>query len=403
MARVARRTGGARLPAADTTELPDVDVQVHQTREPDAGPAADAAELSALPESRPRRHGSATKKPCAPRPPSRSRSSASRRRRPRKSRRSGGRKLFGKRAKENSAGRPRKRRRRRTASRARGDQAARRPRPSRARRRRSPISSRKRRGPALTPEHEGGPRHIGRPLGELLTERGLVSEDQLREALTTQTGSGKRLGNILVELGLLSERALDRRARRAARNSRSSSSAACELDREIVDAAARRRRAPAAARCRSRLDGDRVEVAVADPLVEFLQDELIAALGAAGQAARSRPAPRSKPSSTRCTRPRPTSATRCACSRRGSSRARPTKETETTVTTVVDENAPVVKVVNLILDQAVRDRASDVHIEPMADVVRIRVRTDGALHEVMTLPGSMGASLDLAASRSWPT
>jgi type IV pilus assembly protein PilB len=49
--------------------------------------------------------------------------------------------------------------------------------------------------------------------------------------------------------------------------------------------------------------------------------------------------------------------------------------------------------VNLILDQAVRDRASDVHIEPRDEGVRIRNRTDGALHEVMTLPASMAQSL----------
>ena len=48
----------------------------------------------------------------------------------------------------------------------------------------------------------------------------------------------------------------------------------------------------------------------------------------------------------------------------------------------VDENAPVVQVVNLILEQAVRDRASDVHIEPQDDRVRVRVRTDGALHDM---------------------
>src|SRR5262249_38077001 len=58
-----------------------------------------------------------------------------------------------------------------------------------------------------------------------------------------------------------------------------------------------------------------------------------------------------------------------------------------------DENAPVVKVVNLILEQAVRDRASDVHIEPQQDSVRVRARTDGALHELMTLPAGMGAAL----------
>jgi type IV pilus assembly protein PilB len=59
--------------------------------------------------------------------------------------------------------------------------------------------------------------------------------------------------------------------------------------------------------------------------------------------------------------------------------------------TVVDENAPVVKVLSLILEQAVRERASDVHIEPVDGAVRIRVRTDGALHEAMTLPQAMGS------------
>jgi type IV pilus assembly protein PilB len=66
---------------------------------------------------------------------------------------------------------------------------------------------------------------------------------------------------------------------------------------------------------------------------------------------------------------------------------------EALVQTVVDENAPVVKIVNVILEQAVRDRASDVHIEPMTDSVRVRVRTDGALHKITTLPGPMGPSL----------
>ena len=51
------------------------------------------------------------------------------------------------------------------------------------------------------------------------------------------------------------------------------------------------------------------------------------------------------------------------------------------------------QVVNLIIEQAVRDRASDVHIEPQEKQVRVRVRTDGALHEVLTLPADMAQSL----------
>ncbi len=56
-------------------------------------------------------------------------------------------------------------------------------------------------------------------------------------------------------------------------------------------------------------------------------------------------------------------------------------------------NAPVVQVVNLMLTQALRDRASDVHIEPQPDRLRVRFRIDGALREALTLPSSMAAAL----------
>jgi type IV pilus assembly protein PilB len=46
-------------------------------------------------------------------------------------------------------------------------------------------------------------------------------------------------------------------------------------------------------------------------------------------------------------------------------------------------NSPAVKLVNFIIEQAVRNRASDIHIEPFEKYVRIRYRTDGQLYEVM--------------------
>ena len=56
------------------------------------------------------------------------------------------------------------------------------------------------------------------------------------------------------------------------------------------------------------------------------------------------------------------------------------------------EDAPVVHVVSMIITQALRDRASDVHIEP-ADRLRVRYRIDGVLHDVLDLPGSMGPAV----------
>jgi len=49
-------------------------------------------------------------------------------------------------------------------------------------------------------------------------------------------------------------------------------------------------------------------------------------------------------------------------------------------------DTPIVRTVALIVTQAVRDRASDIHIEPQEERVRIRYRIDGVLHDIMSLP-----------------
>jgi type IV pilus assembly protein PilB len=60
---------------------------------------------------------------------------------------------------------------------------------------------------------------------------------------------------------------------------------------------------------------------------------------------------------------------------------------------IVADDAPVVQVVDRILTQAMRDRASDVHIEPADDIVRVRFRIDGALKEILQLPAAIGPGL----------
>ncbi len=58
-----------------------------------------------------------------------------------------------------------------------------------------------------------------------------------------------------------------------------------------------------------------------------------------------------------------------------------------------EDDAPIVQVVNKIVTQALRDRASDIHIEPTDEGVRIRYRIDGALKQVVMLPADMGPAL----------
>ena len=50
------------------------------------------------------------------------------------------------------------------------------------------------------------------------------------------------------------------------------------------------------------------------------------------------------------------------------------------------EDAPIAKTVNVILEYAVKSRASDIHIEPREAIVQVRYRVDGVLRETMTLP-----------------
>src|SRR5205807_2660040 len=59
----------------------------------------------------------------------------------------------------------------------------------------------------------------------------------------------------------------------------------------------------------------------------------------------------------------------------------------------VVEDAPIVKLVNLLITQAVQDRASDIHIEPAERDVRVRYRIDGVLHEVMRSPKNIQSGL----------
>lgn len=56
-----------------------------------------------------------------------------------------------------------------------------------------------------------------------------------------------------------------------------------------------------------------------------------------------------------------------------------------TISSVIKE-APIAKIVSTILEYAVKSRASDVHIEPQADRLRVRYRIDGILYERLSLP-----------------
>lgn len=58
-----------------------------------------------------------------------------------------------------------------------------------------------------------------------------------------------------------------------------------------------------------------------------------------------------------------------------------------------EDNAPAIEIVNLILKQAIIDKASDIHVEPEEHETRIRFRIDGILHEVMKPPKNLESAI----------
>lgn len=70
-----------------------------------------------------------------------------------------------------------------------------------------------------------------------------------------------------------------------------------------------------------------------------------------------------------------------------------TKTVDSTEIAKIITDAPIAKIVSTILEYAVNSRASDVHIEPQADRMRVRYRIDGILYDKLSLPHKVADSL----------
>ncbi len=239
---------------------------------------------------------------------------------------------------------------------------------------------------------DDAPRHRGVRIGELLEQRGLVTAEQIEQAVAAQSGTGKRLGRTLVELGFVHERdlatALAEQVGLEVVDLRHSD-LDVELAKLLPEPLARELHAVPVKRV-----GPRIEVAVGDPLAPDITNRLIQAtespirLCVAGVTDIDLAINRVYRSTAKVG-----DAIKIFEARTEARRASVEHTTSGATVATVDENAPIVQVVNLIIEQAVRDRASDVHIEPQEHQLRVRVRTDGALHEVLTLPTDMAQSL----------
>jgi type IV pilus assembly protein PilB len=226
-----------------------------------------------------------------------------------------------------------------------------------------------------------------RRLGELLLERDLLSAEDLQRALQLQTTSGQRLGEELIGLGILDERSLVRAL------SDQLGLPLVDLRNTKPDPAALEAIPETLARGLTvvpmAIHPHGLDVVVADPDQVGMVDELTRA---AGRPIRLMMAPTSEVKRAIDQSYRALAGVEQHV-REFSLSAPAATEAQAVLQRAVDQDAPVVQVVNLIITQALRDRASDIHIEPQGDNVRIRMRTDGALHEVLTLPPEMGPAV----------
>jgi type IV pilus assembly protein PilB len=212
-------------------------------------------------------------------------------------------------------------------------------------------------------------------LGDLLLEGGLLTEEALAQALQAGQERRKNLTRILLDDNLVTEPDLVATLAKHLRLEY------VDLSEYPVDAAAARLISDSMARRYLALPigwlEGRLVVAMADPSNVFAADDIRTVTGAE---VRTAVATRASIMAAIAKFHRLDSDAENI-----SAEAVNSFETESDLSSVreVTEDAPIVKLVNLLISQAIADRASDIHIEPGEDDMRVRYRIDGVLHEVM--------------------
>jgi type IV pilus assembly protein PilB len=227
----------------------------------------------------------------------------------------------------------------------------------------------------------------GSRLGERLVAKGAVSEDEVKAVLALMTTNrSERLGRQLIARGALEEGALALALAEQYHLPTVNLGEITPTDEAtalVTEATARELAALPLS-----LQGDSVRVAIADP-TEDSQRRIQLAIGRTVIA---------------CVAPLPDVLSAIGTAYRALTnvdsqiqefevRDRLRRDAARLETVSVNDEAPVVQVVQLIIAQGLRDRASDIHIEPSADRIRVRYRVDGALHDVVNLPGSIGPAI----------
>ncbi|MDZ7372336.1 MAG: type II secretion system ATPase GspE [candidate division KSB1 bacterium] len=226
-------------------------------------------------------------------------------------------------------------------------------------------------------------------LGDFLVEQGLITEEQLRKALAYQQKAGKLLGRSLIELGFIGEEELIK-ALSEQLGVQYVSLKNYRIDPEVVklvpeELARNYRLIPLFAIEKT------LTVAMANPLDVVAIDALSRTTGMKVEPVVCSEEEIAEAIEHYYGGNRIRSALRDLQLPLGKEEELEQVDEQTLRREA--EEGPIIKLVNLILEQAVQDGASDIHVEPLEDRVRIRYRIDGVLHEVHSAPKAVQLAL----------
>ncbi len=217
-------------------------------------------------------------------------------------------------------------------------------------------------------------------LGEVLLAAGALTQEQLNKALALQRSSGRRLGEILLEEGFISEEAFLKVLEKQL------GIRSLDLPRTYIDTGVARMIPESLARRHCvvpvRIEGGNLVLAMKDPLDYFAQEDVRILVGLPIQ-----PAIATEREILRTVeRVFSSSIAQKAVEDFSSLYGYGPVPEEGGALATGDLNvnsAPIVRFLNTILDNAVRSGASDVHIEPDIDEMRVRQRVDGILQKTL--------------------
>ena len=229
-------------------------------------------------------------------------------------------------------------------------------------------------------------------LGDILVHEGYVTEEQVKDALLKQGNFGLKLGETLIKLGYLTENELLEALHKQLGYDVVQDKELMDLDINIVSSIpepyAKENKVLAL-----REEGDGVVVAMTDPENLIVSDSLEKILGKNIKPVLIGNSSLQDAIEKYYKSIRTTTEVEDAV---GGFEFVAVDEDENEITIAAateDVNAPVVKMINLIINEAIKAGATDIHIEPLTKISRIRYRVDGALREVMTPPIGMHPSL----------